>query len=408
MSLWLFMSFVALLILVSMYIHYLAEKHKFSFPLFMLILASIFAFLTKSFLDTTLMNFSMIDTLLWVCIVIVSLDVASRLHWRMWDHFTTEVFKFVIFETLLMTVVLSLVFYFLFFSHQLSWAAFLVCAFFSWLWVGTTPSHISFSHFDAERHHPNLHEKFMELSSYLGEMATILLIFFFLPFFIFLPGQPVVKYTIHPFITWVVFGVGTGLLGAMAIVRLLRGDFSATFHSLLLIVSAWLVYAFASFIKGNGIIAVLAFGLAIGIFSLKNREEILAHSSNLRVVIEILAFFFAAWLISIPTSWSLYAIAILCYIVYVILRNTALYFSFGEELPMRERMYLALYTPKGVVFALCLSTLFMIAQRIPPPLVFPFKEQLTQLCQVSLIFLFITYLVAFYLAPKRHHYLRSV
>ncbi len=382
------MSFVAIVIFIALWIHALAEKKRFSFPLIMVLGALLFSFLARKFLNTSLFDGSIIDTLLWALLIIIAVDVSSRIHHRMWDHFVSATLKYVIIEVVLLTLLATPLLWYVLFNEQ-SWPPVLLSALFVWLCVASAPSHISFSDPREEKKH-NAQVRFLELSSTISELAMLILVFVLLPVFIFsvTGGQ----YTIHPLFGWLVFGIGAGMLVALTTIRLLKMDYHPAFHSLLLLIAAWIAYSIASFLKGNGLIAVIVFGLCIGLFSLKKREEIVEHSSNIRVILEVLAFFFVAWLLPLPTSSTVYLLAVGLFLISVLARRIALMSM--RDFSSSEQWFLSLYAPKGVAFAATLGVLVLIATRIPPVVRFTYHAQLIALGQVALIFLILSYVVA--------------
>lgn len=167
---------------------------------------------------------------------------------------------------------------------------------------------------------------------------------------------------IGPFLTKFAAGIGSGMLVAIILFKVLKGRVSKTYTPLTVIVSALLAYVLAENIGGSGVLAVTTLGVFVGNISKKKKgiAEVMTVESFFAKTLYILVFVLIGFIIKIPIEKDFFISAGILFAAYLAIRYLSIAISFrGKEdgFSFKEKLFMTLNMPKGIAVAVVAFTL---------------------------------------------------
>ncbi len=154
-------------------------------------------------------------------------------------------------------------------------------------------------------------------------------------------------------------GLGIGIVIALLMLKFVQKNFKKTFSPSVLLASALIVYALAEHLQSNGILAVGAFGFILGNFATKSyspQEVYFTHS----VLLEIIVFTLLGLLVEFRSDLVLLSLAL--FVLFFLVRLIVIEFTLLSEYGIKEKLFMALAMPKGVVT--CIAIIVLIGKPV--------------------------------------------
>lgn len=166
---------------------------------------------------------------------------------------------------------------------------------------------------------------------------------------------------IGPFLANFATGIGSGVLVAIILFKILKRKFSKTYTPLAIIVSALLAYVLAENIGGSGVLAVTTLGLFVGNVYTKHKiQEVLTFESIFAKSLFILVFVLIGVVIKIPIEKQFFISAGILFLIYIVIRYVSVALTIrNKENPFtfKEKLFMTLNMPKGIAVAVVAFTL---------------------------------------------------
>ncbi len=184
------------------------------------------------------------------------------------------------------------------------------------------------------------------------------------------------------FLREIMTGVGTGLVLGLIVFRTMKNVYIEKLSSLVVVAVALITYTLASYIGGNGVLAVTTLGVVFGVSAILEKESLQQFVSIFTNFLKIVVFILLGLLIKIPLDKDFLIKSGILFVIYLFGRFAAVNITFRtSDLNLKEKLFLSLNVSKGVAVAV---VAFVIAASITTPYI---KTLL------NLIFLFMFYSV---------------
>ena len=381
----LYLSYIAVILLVGIIITLITKKFKLPNILFLLIAGIILGHL--KYKGDYLISFPAVflSAVGIVTLAMIVFDVSSKFNIHEIDTVGIRVLKLSSIFLLLCLVFLSLTTKLFF---RVSWAHALV---FAALMAGTDPGAVLVMFGKAK----NRILEILEIESIINTPLTVLFPFMILELSYKFGDVTLSKFDIlfeqlSPFLLLFAVGIGVGVLMGIIGSKIMGHYYLRKISPLALITLALLTYILAENLGGNGVLAVTIAGLFYGNLFIKEKIKLFEFSSLFTNFLEILVFVLIGLIIKFPFTFEFIYISLILFLVYLVIRYIALMLTFGKHgLLVRERLFMTLNVQKGIavaVVAFFLSTLpgletvlhltvvFMLYSIILSTLVLPFTK----------------------------------
>ena len=211
----------------------------------------------------------------------------------------------------------------------------------------------------------------LKLESLLNTPLTVLLPFIILDLARSLKGKIIIPEfigQIAPFLQQFVVGIGAGVLVGLIMLKFMKKEYSKVLSPLTMITAALLTYIIAENLKGNGVLAVAAMGLLFGNVYLKQKFQLQEFSLVFSNSLEILVFILIGLVIEIPPQRDFFIKSLGLFLIYLVIRFFSIYVSLRKlKFNFKEQIFMALNAQKGiavVVVALSLANLSIEGMQI--------------------------------------------
>lgn len=348
------LTWLSLLLLLGIVLTYLSNKIKIP-NVFVLILAGIVISLVR-YKGQKLISFSpdFMTSIAIIALIMIVFDSTSRLNLRSLKQATTPALKvtglFIILELIAISVATKIIF-------NVSW---MLAILFATVMVGTDPSSV-IAILKSLKHRAIT---FLEIESIINTPLTVILPFMVIEMsksFQIATLLPQFVSQISPFLQQIITGIGAGIVIGIIIFKAMEKQYSEILSPVTLISSALLTYILAETLGGNGVLAVTTLGLFFGNVYFKKKRVLMTFGSLFSNLFEILIFILLGLSIVPPTQYDFYLKAFFLFIVYMGLRIVVIFLSFSKKVyTFKEKLFLALNSPKGVAVAVVAFTLISL------------------------------------------------
>jgi NhaP-type Na+/H+ or K+/H+ antiporter len=357
-----YLTSIAVILLIGLFIALIAKKIKMSNLLLLLIAGIILSKMT--YYGERLFSFSgtFLTALAVLALVMIIFDAASRFKWKTIDTYTIKTLKLVLLFLLLNMIFLTAATYYMFDVGNV-----LLAMIFSSIMVGTSPD-VILSMLKNEKHQI---VELLRIESIINTPITVLIPFILLDLLNTLNLHEVIfsklLEQLKPFITQFVVGIGAGVLIGLILARVMKKAYSETLSPLAMITAALLTYILAENIGGNGVLAVTVMGLMFGNFYVKQKDQLYSFSTIFENSLLILVFVLVGIGIDVPLNDGLFWFkAFLLFLIYLILRFISIaYIMKDEGLEINEKLFMTFNIPKGIAVAVVAFTLTTKIVEIP-------------------------------------------
>jgi cell volume regulation protein A len=155
-----------------------------------------------------------------------------------------------------------------------------------------------------------------------------------------------------PFLTEIIIGIGTGVLIALILFKLMHHHYSRLISPVAMVAGALLAFLMAELIGGNGVISAVSMGFFFGNVHIANRQKLYYFSDAFKVVLGLLVFVFAGALIKIPLASGFVKTSLILFAIFIAIRCAAILICFiGKEFTLKEKIFLSLSVGEGIELA---------------------------------------------------------
>lgn len=172
-----------------------------------------------------------------------------------------------------------------------------------------------------------------------------------------------------------VVGLGSGVFVGIIIIKALRHTHKVLTAQLGLLTAAIVTYVLSENFQGDGVIAVATLGIMFATVSMRHKEEIRRFNTTASLLFEIIVFTLLGLVIPLPKTGLFLFLSLTIFGVLLVIRLLSVHISLSKEANPREKLFLALESPKGIaVGVVTLSILFsnIIGVRILSSLILSF------------------------------------
>ena len=352
----LYLTYLAVLLLVGIICSIIANKAKISNVLLLIIVG--IGIGNVPYNGQPLIQFSplFLTSIAILALVMIVFDSSSRLKIKELDSMSLMALKltayFLAFNLILLTLFTHLIF---------GVESILLALIFSVLMSDTDPGTV----LSILNHQKNKVTEFLKIESLLNTPFIVLLPFIFLDLMKSIGEEPFSRFIeqILPFLQQIITGIGAGILVGIVVFKAMRKVYSESISPLAIITSALLTYILAENLKGNGVLAVTTLGLFFSSISVKEKATLSEFSFIFSNSLEILVFILIGFIIKIPFTAGFIFKSLLLFAIYLLIRLAAVSIAFphkANEFNFREKIFMSLNVSKGIavaVVAFILSTL---------------------------------------------------
>jgi NhaP-type Na+/H+ or K+/H+ antiporter len=176
------------------------------------------------------------------------------------------------------------------------------------------------------------------------------------PFIILIPflilGFLDAEAKVVPFFREILIGVGTGVIVALIIFKLMHKHYNRILSPIAMVAGAVLTYLMAELLEGNGVLAVVALGLFFGNVHIANRQKIHYFSDAFKVVLGLLVFVLVGMLVKFPLSGEFIKTSLLLFAAFIAVRFFAIMLClWKEKYTLKEKIFLSLSVGEGIELA---------------------------------------------------------
>lgn len=351
----LFLTYLAIVLIVGLFCSMLSDKLRIPNAL-LLILAGM-ALGSIKYLGKPIIEFpDMFLTVIGVfALIVIVFDATSRLKLKEFDDFSFKAIKLVLIFLALTIILLT------FSSVLIVKITVPLALIFSAIVVGTAPDFLLLAMRDVK----NKTIELLKIESIVNTPIVVLLPFIILDFMQSVEINILLSRFIEqimPFLQQIITGVGAGIVIGLIVFKLMRTQYSEKFSPIAVITAALVTYIVAENLGGNGILAVSTIGLLFGNVYVKQKHTLQSYSTFLSSFLEILVFVLVGFIIKIPFTLYFFLTSTSLFLIYLIIRYVSVYFAL-KDFSLKEKMFMTLNVPKGIavaVLALTFSTLAIV------------------------------------------------
>jgi potassium/hydrogen antiporter len=343
----LYISYIAVLLLIGIIISLISKKIKIPNILFLLLIGIVLGNLKYQGEQLIVLPNVFLSSIAIIALVMIVFDVSASFKIQEFNKLGWQVLK-------LSCVFFILTFIFVSSAAKLMfeiswWRAFL----FGSLMSGTDPGAI-LTMFGQVK---NRILEIIEIESIINTPLTVLFPFMILELSYKVGNVTISKLDIifeqfEPFIVLFVVGVGTGVLMGLIGSRIMKRYYSESMSPLALITLALLAYILAENLGGNGVLAVTIMGLFYGNLYIREKITLFRFSEVFANALEILVFILIGLIIKFPLTIVFLVNSLILFLFYLTIRYIAIDISFRKKgLLFREKLFMTLNVQKGIAVA---------------------------------------------------------
>lgn len=180
--------------------------------------------------------------------------------------------------------------------------------------------------------------------------------------------------SISPIIKTLFFSFAVGIFIGLLSARVLANKLFSNIKLYGLLIIALITYILAQLVGGNGIIAVIIYGLFFANVNISKKNFSCEFSLALRSSLEMLVFLLIGIIVVLPISLVFILKSIALFIIYIGLRYIAIELIYAKHgIKFRDRLYITLNCQKGIAvaaFALFISSFYGLTDLLPLTLLF--------------------------------------
>ncbi|MBW2963433.1 cation:proton antiporter [Candidatus Woesearchaeota archaeon] len=354
------LTWLSLLLLLGIVLTYLSNRLKIPNVLVLIIAGIVISLIRYKGEKIVAFSNEFLTAVAIIALIMIVFDSTSRLNIKSLKQATTPALKvtifFIILELIVITVSTKIIF-------NISW---FIAVLFSTIVVGTDPSSV----IAILKNLKHRAITFLEIESIINTPLTVIL-----PFVVIEMSKtfnintllPQFVEQVSPLLQQIITGVGAGMVVGLIVFKAMEKQYSEILSPVTLISSALLTYILAETLGGNGVLAVTTLGIFFGNIYLKKKRILMTFGSLFSNLFEILVFLFLGLSIVPPTQYDFYLKAFFLFIIYIGLRTVVVLFSFPKKTyAIREKLFIALNTPKGVAVAVVAFTLLSLGIAVNP------------------------------------------
>ncbi|MFH2028756.1 MAG: cation:proton antiporter [Nanoarchaeota archaeon] len=351
-----FLTYLAVILLIGILCTLVSQRFKIPNVLLLLLAGLLFTHLPLSGLQLTFPPI-FLTSIAILALVMIVFDAASRFEIKEFGELSIYALKLAVVFLFLNMFILT-AFSMLIFNIN---SVFLALVF-AFLMSGTDPATVMVTFKGLK----NKVVELLEVESLLNTPLIILLPFLILDIISELGTQGItfsrlldqLIIFLPDFFLRFVAGIGSGVLVGLIVLRIMRKDYSEILSPLALITAALLTYILAENLGGNGVLAITTLGLMFGNIYVKEKLHLFEFSSMFANSLEILVFFLVGLIIEIPFTGEFFLKSISLFIIYLIIRLSAIHISFYKlDYTFKEKIFMALNVQKGIAVAVVAFTL---------------------------------------------------
>lgn len=287
-------------------------------------------------------------------LIMIVFDASNRFKWKEFDTLTMNAGKLATITFILNFLLLSAITYYFFELDNIFYAMIFSVV------VSSTSPDLVLSLFKGTRHRI---VDVLKFESIINTPLTVLFPFIILNFMNGLPVSPglaQVKAHTLSFLGQIVTGVGAGVVIGVLVFKFMRKYYSEKLSPLMMITACLLTYILAEHLSGNGVLAVTVLGLMFGNLYIKEKDALSEFSGMFSNSLIILVFILLGLMIKIPMDWQFFLYSTILFLISVMIRVAAVFMTFPttKTFKVREKMFCALNTPKGIASAVVAFSLF--------------------------------------------------
>ncbi len=183
---------------------------------------------------------------------------------------------------------------------------------------------------------------------------------------------------VTPLVRQVIVGIGAGVTIGIILLKFMKDKYSKKLSPLAMLTAALLSYILAENMGGSGVLGVASLGVLFGSFYLKKKRTLQDFSSVFSFVLETLVFVLIGFVVSIDWSLSFVLLSVMVFLASLLCRYFSLNLTFRDGAGFREKVFMALNSPKGVAVAVVVLSFKLLS--------LPFLDPLLDLAVVFIIY----------------------
>ena len=211
----------------------------------------------------------------------------------------------------------------------------------------------------------------------------------------------------------IITGVGTGIVLGLLAALLIKKLYLPKISPLFLIAIAFAAYTLSENLRGNGILAVTAFGLVFGNVGIHSRKSLKRFTSIFTNFLKIIVFILLGMIISVPLNATFFIKSLVLFAGYIAVRYLSVWLSFRKmDITRGERWFISLTGAKGMdvgVMTLVIGSLLASSADGSTGLVIPsaLTPAFSMIFSLALIFIVYSLVVATFVAFFSDKFLRK-
>jgi len=359
---------LSLMVLLGVVIALVSQKIRFPDLLLLLVMGAIIG-------QVTVLEFSseFLASLSIFALVMIVFEATSQFRPKEISEISPYAIKLAL-VFLVLTLIALTVFTHLLFNGVFVWKEVLLSMLFAAIMSGTSPEAVIAILSDKSSKLVEL----IEFESVLNTPFTVIIPLVILKLYLgILDSAEIIAIS---FLREIMTGVGTGLVVGLITFRTMRDTYMEKLSPLMIVAIALVTYTLASYLGGNGVLAVTALGVVFGMYNIKEKEALQKFTSIFTNFLKIVVFLLLGLLIKIPFDADFLIRSVILFVLYILIRFAAVSITFrSSDLNFREKAFLSLNISKGVAEAV---VAFVVAASITTD----YAKTL-----LDLIFLFILY-----------------
>jgi NhaP-type Na+/H+ or K+/H+ antiporter len=354
MDVLIYLTGIALILLLGLLISILSEKLKIS-NILLLIIAGI----GSSFIEyngNKIFDFPPIFlvSIATLALVMIVFDGSSRMKFREIDEISYKALKLTGLVMFFNFIFGGLITYLLFFN-KFTTTNIILSLVFATLMAGTDPGSV----FIMFKNKTSKVLEFLKVEAIVNTPIVVLIPFILLEFIIGTESISIIS-KIGPFIQ-IVTGIGAGIVIGLIIFKVMKRSYSEQLSAVGLLTGTLLTYILAENLGGNGVLGVATLGLMFGNMYVKKKTHLSEFSSILSTSLEIMVFVLVGAVIKIPWEPWFFIKSIVLFIIFILCRYLSLKISIGKEHTTNDLIFMSLNMSKGIAIAAVTFTIALIS-----------------------------------------------
>jgi len=349
-----YLGYLGVILLIGLLVTIISKKLKI--PNFLFLIFVGVALANVSYNGEPLITFSSVflTALAILALSMIVFDSSSRFNIRRFDSLSISALKLTLIFLALNLAFLSLATWYIYKP-----ASVVLAILFAAAMSGTSPSIVLFLFKGVK----TKVFQFLEVESILNTPIMVLIPFLLLEFIKEnIEGTAQLSSQIIPFAREIIVGIGSGILIAVILFKVMHKKYHPTLSPIAAISGALLTYLMSEALGGNGVLAVTTLGLFFGNVYIKHRIKMQYFSEVFSTILELLVFVLIGWIIKIPLTAKFFITSLSLFAIFVLIRFFAVMLSFKKkDFTFKEKLFIALNVGKGIAVAVIAFTLATLA-----------------------------------------------